>query len=173
VEPVIRPALLLACLLVLAASASALAAGDRIVLGRSIGAIAIGDERATIAARRGDEDGIVIARTPKPDPVLRRIRALDTVLVSYPELALVARFSTDEASTQANRITTRSRRYRTAKGAGVGSRRAELRRRHPAAVCSATICRIGPRIPGRVITRFILADDVVTRVQIVELAPRR
>lgn len=169
----IRSILVLAGLAALLASTPALAAGDRIVPGRSIGAIAIGDERATIAARRGDRDGIVIARTPKDDPVLKRIRALDTVLVSYPELALVARFSTDEASTRANRVTTRSPRYRTAKGAGVGSRRTALRRRHPAAVCSATICRVGPRIPGRVITRFILAGDVVTRVQIVELAPRR
>jgi hypothetical protein len=170
---VIRAVVLLAGVAVLLASATALGARDRIVPGRAIGAIAIGDERATIAARRDDRDGVVIARIPKDDPVLRRIRALDTVIVAYPELGLVARFSTDEASTRANRVTTRSRRYRTAAGVGVGSSLAALRRGHPAAVCSATICRIGPKIPGRRITRFVLAEDVVTRVQIVELAPPR
>ena len=57
----------LVLLLVAAAfAAPALAAGDRIAPGRSIGPVAVGDERATLAARLGG-DGVVIRRTPNPE----------------------------------------------------------------------------------------------------------
>lgn len=139
----------------------ATAAGDRIVPARSIGPIALGDERAAIAARYGD--GQVASRTP--NPAAPRNRNLDAVVVRYPALSLVARFPTDEASSGVTRLSTRNARYRTAAGAGVGSTRAAVRAAHPAAVCTPAVCRLGPATAGHPATRFVLAPRVV-RVEV-------
>jgi hypothetical protein len=142
-------------------------AGDAIVPGRSIGPIAIGDERAFIAARVGD--GVVASRTP--DPAHPGNRNLDRVVVRYPSLSLVARFPTDEASSGAIQLTTRSGRYLTGRGAGVGSTRRALRAAHPAAVCDGSVCRLGRALPGRVVTRFHLAAGRVVAVALVRRPP--
>jgi hypothetical protein len=130
--------------------------------GRAIGPIAISDERATIALRFGA--GVIASRTP--DPAHPTNRNLDRVKVRYPALSLVAGFPTDEASTGADRLATRSIRYRTAGGVGVGSTRAAVRRAHPAAVCDASACRIGRALPGRVVTRFLLGHGRVVRLDL-------
>ncbi|MBJ7455118.1 MAG: hypothetical protein JHC74_03560, partial [Thermoleophilia bacterium] len=96
-------------------AAPALAAGDRIVPGRSIGVVSVGAERATIAGVLGG-DGVVIARTP--DPQAPANRNLDAVTVAYPSVSLIVRFPTDEASSGARSVATRSARYRTAGGVG-------------------------------------------------------
>jgi hypothetical protein len=142
--------------------AASAAAANRIAPGRSIGSIALGDERATIGARLGG-DGIVIARTP--DPAHPGNRNLDAVLVAYPSLSITARFPTDEASTGATVVATRSPRYRTGAGIGVGATRAALLRAHPAAACAGRVCRLGPGA-GRAVTRFLLADGRVVRVAV-------
>jgi hypothetical protein len=162
------PLLAGACLAAaLAAAAASAAPPGRIAPGRAIGPIAIGDERASIAVRHGD--GVVARRTP--NPMAPGNRNLDRVVVRYPALSLVARFPTDEASSGVDRLVTRSRGYRTGAGIGVGSGRAALRRAHPAAVCSATICRLGRKRPGRVITRFHL-DGRVVRVELLRVPVR-
>ncbi len=152
-----------ACLATLAIAGPATAAGGgAIVPGRAIGPIAIGDERATIAARFGD--GVIASRTP--DPANPANRNLDRVSVRYRALSLVVGFPTDEASSGADRLATRSSAYRTRRGAGVGSTRAAVRSAHPAAVCDASACRIGRALPGRVVTRFLLGAGRVVRVDL-------
>ena len=136
--------------------------GGIIVPGGAIGPIAVGDERAAIAARHGD--GVVASRTR--DPEHPGNRNLDRVTVRYPALSLVAAFPTDEASSGAERLATRSRAYRTRAGVGVGSTRAAVRRAHPAALSDAASCRIGRALPGRVVTRFLLARGRVVRVDL-------
>ncbi len=148
---------------ILAIAGPAAAGGDApIVVGRAIGPVALGDERAAIAARFGD--GVVISRTP--NPIAPDNRNLDRVTVRYRALSLVAAFPTDEASSGATRLSTRNARYRTGRDAGVGSTRAAVRRAHPAAVCDASACRIGRVAPGRVVTRFLLAAGRVVRVEV-------
>ena len=133
----------------------------RIVHGRSIGPIAIGDERAAIAARVGD--GVVIAR--RPSARAPRNRNLDAVTVAYPRLALVVRFTTDEASAGASLISTRAVRYRTIGGLGVGTTRAMVLAAYPRAACGPTLCRVGPAVGDRRITRFSIAA-LVQRVDV-------
>jgi hypothetical protein len=147
-------------LLLAGLSVPALAAADRVAPGRSIGPIALGDERAAIAARTGG-DGRVVARSP--NPAVPGNRNLDRVVVAYPALALTARFPTDEASSAATVVATRSPRYRTGAGIGVGSTRAALRRAHPAAACGGLVCRL--RRPAG-LTRFHLTGNRVVRVSV-------
>lgn len=149
-----------AALAVTALVAPALAAGDRIVPGRSIGPVAVGAERATLALRLGG-DGVVIRRTP--DPSTPGNLNLDRVVVAYPALGITARFPTDEASTQATAVATRAVRYRTGGGIGVGATRAALLRAHPSATCAGTVCRL--RRPAG-LTRFQLAGGRVARVAV-------
>jgi hypothetical protein len=158
-----------AALAALALAAPSLAGGgDAIVPGRSIGPVAIGDERAAIAARHGG-DGTIARRTP--DPAHPGNRNLDRVVVRYRSLSLVARFPTDEASSGAERLTTRSARYLTGRGIGVGSSRGALRAAHPAAACAGAVCQIGRALPGRVVTRFHLSAGRVVAVSL-ERHPR-
>ena len=152
--------ILVGLLLVAALGAPALAAGDRIVPGRSIGPVGVGDERASIAARLGG-DGVVIRRAR--NPAAPGNRNLDRVVVAYPALALTARFPTDEASTPAAAVATRSPRYRTAEGIGVGATRAALLRAHPRTACDGTVCVLR-RPAGR--TRFHLAGGRVARISV-------
>ena len=158
VAPMRRVLLLL--LVATALAGPALAAGDRIAPGRSIGPVAVGDERATLALRLGG-DGVVIRRTPNPEAPGNR--NLDRVVVAYPALGITARFPTDEASTPAAAVATRSPRYRTGGGIGVGATRAALLRAHPGTTCAAAVCRL--RRPAG-LTRFHLAGGRVARVAV-------
>ena len=159
-------ALLVTAAAALALAAPALAAGDRIVHGRSIGAIAVGDERATIGLRFGG-DGVVIARSPSPlDPGNRN---LDRVTVAYPARSLTVRFPTDEASSGALSVATRSPRYRTAAGVGVGSPRSAVLAAFPTAVCTPRACRVGPRPSDPRATRFAMVAGRVVRVAVLRI----
>ncbi len=81
---------------------------------------------------------------------------------------LTARFPTDEASSTATVVATRSARYRTGAGIGVGSTRAALRRAHPAVACGGEVCRL--RRPAG-LTRFHMAGSRVVRVSVSFGAP--
>ncbi len=166
--PARRPGpLVLAVLLAALAAAPALGA-PRIVPGHRIGPVAIGAERALVEAAIGP--GVVVQRTPSAHAP--RNRNLDRVRVAYPAWRIVATFPTDEASAIARRVTTRSPRYRTRGGIGVGSTRAAVRAAHPRAACSSSSCRIGARAPDAVVTRLVLVGGRVARVDLVRLPPR-
>ena len=105
--------------------------------------------------------GVVIARSA--DLPVPGNRNLDRVVVAYPALAITARFPTDEASTQATAVATRSPRYRTGVGIGVGVTRAALLRGHPGTTCAGAVCRL--RRPAG-LTRFHLAGGRVARVAV-------
>lgn len=144
-------------------AAPALGAGDRIVHGRSIGIISLGQERATIGGILGG-DGVVIARTP--DPRAPGTRNLDAVTVAYPSLALIVRFPTDEASSGALSVATRSARYRTAGGVGVGSSRARILAAFPRATCTVSRCQVGPGAGDVRITRFSMSGGRAVRITV-------
>jgi hypothetical protein len=156
----------------LAALAGALAtpalAAPRIVPGHRIGPVAIGAERAVVEGTIGP--GTVVARTPSP--LAPGNRNIDQVVVAYPAWAVVATFPTDEASAATRRVATRSARYRTSAGAGVGSSRRALRAAHPRVACAGVVCRLGRRVPGAVVTRFTLVAGRVARVEVLRLPPR-
>lgn len=161
-----RSSIVIAALLAGAcATGPAVGANNRIVLGRSIGPVAIGDERATVELRHGP--GVVLSSVPNPDFPPNPNWVIQ--VVRFPSVAVNARFPTAEASITADRLTTRAVRYRTTKGIGVGSTKALLIAKHPAAACSATICRIGVKAAGRTITRFHIRAGVVWKVEIVLL----
>jgi hypothetical protein len=155
----------------LLAPATGGAAQDRIVVNRSIGPIAVGDERAEIAGGTGVAGRVV---TRRPDPRRPGNRNLDRVEVRYLPLGITARFLTDEASTTTDLVVTSDRRYRTAAGVGVGSTTTRVRLLFPSAACSpeGTFCRAGARVPGRTVTTFRLRDDRVVAVELRRL-PRR
>ena len=159
----------LAALAVLAAAvvAAPAVAAPRVVPGHRIGPVAIGAERAPVEAAIGP--GTVIARTPSP--LAPGNRNIDEVRVAYPAWAVVATFFTDEASSRARAVSTRSPRYRTPAGLGVGSTRAAIRAAHRRAACSASACRVGVFAADSVITRFVLRAGRVTRVEILRLPP--
>lgn len=163
-----RPRIALALAAAIAAGlATTSLAVPRIVPGQRIGPVSAGAERATVEGAIGP--GVVIGRVPSA--VAPGNRNLDAVSVAYPAWAVVAQYLTDEASAPVTRIATRSPRYRTPAGLGVGSARAAIRAAHRRAACTPTACRVGRRMPESVVTRFTLTADRVTRVELVRLPP--
>ncbi len=81
----------------------------------------------------------------------------------YPFLLRVV-FQGNESVTA---IESRGRKERTARGAGVGSSRSELRRSVPDLRCEGGVqghCFLGAFLPGRRVTDFSLRDGRVVRV---------
>ena len=157
---------ILAMALAVGAVSPALSApSTRIILGHSIGPIAISDEVASIGRVQGPYR--YIQRIPSADPALATNHNLDTVVIEWTRPAILTRHETDEASAPAVRVSTTAPRYRTAQGMGAGVTRSALRATYPGAVCFPTLCRVGVRRAGRSVTRFYaVPGGRVTRVQI-------
>jgi hypothetical protein len=123
------------------------AAQARIVVQQSIKGIRLGRTVSQVRARLGPPDRIVFRR----DPIQGRVRV-------YAYGLTRASFSPGDASARVNVITTRSRRERTARGVGVGSRRAQVAARVRGVRCRVEFgvdhCFVGSFVPGRRVTDF-------------------
>jgi hypothetical protein len=134
-----------------------------IVPGRSLGPIALDDERAPVEDLLGP--GTVIDRRPNRD-----IPSLSTEVVAYPRFGLEVTFPTQEASTGAARIRTTWARYRTARGIGVGSSRRQVRAAYPGVRCRPTVCALSRRAGSSTVeTRFVMPRGLVTRMTLIRL----
>lgn len=123
-----------------------LAAADaRVVIGKSIAGVSLGDTvsdvKATLGEPRSDEE--------VPDEIRGTVRVLD-----YGATELVV--SPGEGTVTS--IDTTSRGQRLANGVGVGSTRKTLRRKVRRVTCSGRICSIGSFTPGSVVTTFRISS---------------
>jgi len=124
------------------------AAQAHIVPQRGIKGIRLGMTVSQVRARLGPPDRIVFRR----DPIQGRVRV-------YAYGLTHASFSPGDASAaRVNGITTTSRRERTTRGVGVGSRRAQVANRVPGIRCRVEFgvdhCFIGSFLPGHRVTDF-------------------
>jgi len=123
------------------------AAQARIVPQRGIKGIRLGMTVSQVRARLGPPDRIVFRR----DPIQGRVRV-------YAYGLTHASFSPGNASARVNGITTTSRRERTTRGVGVGSRRAQVAARVRGVRCRVEFgvdhCFIGSFLAGHRVTDF-------------------
>ena len=123
------------------------AAQARIVPQRGIKGIRLGMTVSQVRARLGPPDRIVFRR----DPIQGRVRV-------YAYGLTHASFSPGDASARVNDITTTSRRERTTRGVGVGSRRTQVAAKVRGIRCRVEFgvdhCFIGSFLAGHRVTDF-------------------
>src|SRR4051794_29605818 len=123
------------------------AAQARIVPQQGIKGIQLGMTVSQVRARLGPPDRVMFRR----DPIQGRVRV-------YAYGLTQASFSPGAASARVNVITTTSRRERTTRGVGVGSRRAQVAPRVRGVRCRIEFgvdhCFVGRFVAGRRVTDF-------------------
>jgi hypothetical protein len=123
------------------------AAQARIVPQEGIKGIRLGMTVSQVRARLGPPDRIMFRR----DPIQGRVRV-------YAYGLTHASFSPGDTSARVNVITTTSRRERTTRGIGVGSRRAQVAARVRGVRCRVEFgvdhCFVGSFVPGGRVTDF-------------------
>ncbi|MFQ5425569.1 MAG: hypothetical protein ACE5EV_00640 [Gaiellales bacterium] len=135
------------------------AAGAAIKLGRSIKHIRIGQTQAQVDRLNGTP----LASIRSTGPLGARL------ILRYPEVEV-----TFDGGNRVTGLMTTSRRQRTARNVGVGSRKRAVRKAHKHARCDrgpAGVCTIGRKRPkvGQKITTFVFSKKRVVSVEIIKI----
>ncbi len=138
-------------LVVILAGVLAAAADATIVVQRGMAGVSIGMSQKKVRSVLG-----------RPTEVIHGLNAVGAfVEYRYPRVTVDF-----QGSGPLSNVSTARRRDRTAKGVGVGSTQKQVHQKVRGASCNDTLCSVGKRLPGRIVTTFYLRQGIVILVAV-------